>query len=165
MFVLSNIDTLFTNIKLDSGYTSYSWSPGIYLSNPTIAYPVFNANRSMDYILTRTDTVSYCQIADQYHIIVSDEVVVAIPKAFTPNNDGLNDLLKVEYGAGLRQFNFIKIFNRWGKLVYESNNIYNGWDGKFNGIDQEMDSYTYLIDYITYKNERISKTGSLILLR
>ena len=61
--------------------------------------------------------------------------------------------------------NFIKIFNRWGKLVYESNNIYNGWDGKFNGIDQEMDAYTYLIDYITYKNERISKTGSLILLR
>ena len=165
MFVLSNIDTLFTNIKLDSGYTNYQWSPGIFLSNPNIAYPIFNANRSVDYLLTRTDTVSYCQIEDQYHIIVSDEVVVAIPKAFTPNNDGLNDLLKVEYGAGLKQFNFIKIFNRWGKLVYESNNIYNGWDGKFNGVDQEMDAYSYLIDYITYKNERISKTGSVILLR
>ena len=91
--------------------------------------------------------------------------MVVIPKAFTPNNDGLNDVLKIEYGAGLSQFNYIKIFNRWGRLVFESNNINASWDGKVNGRDQDTDAYSYLIDYITYKNERISKTGSVILLR
>jgi gliding motility-associated-like protein len=165
MFVLSGIDTTLVNIKMDSGYTQYAWSPGIYLSNPNIANPLFTALRSTDYILTRTDTSSNCKIADNYHIIVSNEVVVTIPKAFTPNNDGLNDVLKIEYGAGLSQFNYIKIFNRWGRLVFESNNVNASWDGKVNGRDQDTDAYTYIIDYITYKNEHITKTGSVILLR
>jgi gliding motility-associated-like protein len=165
MFVLSGVDTTLVNIKLDSGYTQYAWSPGIYLSNPNIKSPLFSAIRTTDYILTRTDTSSHCQIADNYHIIVSNEVVVAIPKAFTPNNDGLNDVLKIEYGAGLSQFNYLKIFNRWGRLVFETNNVNASWDGKVNGRDQDTDAYTYLIDYITYKNEHITKTGSVILLR
>ncbi len=165
MFVLSGIDTTLVNIKLDSGYTQYIWSPGIYLSNPFIAHPIFSAIRSADYILTRIDTLSHCQISDNYHIIVSNDVVVSMPKAFTPNNDGLNDLLKVEYGAGLSQFNFLKIFNRWGQIVFQSNNINVGWDGKVNGRDQESDAYNYLIDYITYKNEHIVKKGTVILLR
>lgn len=165
MFVLAGTDTTLVNIKTDSGYTQYAWSPGIYLSNPNIKSPLFSAIRTTDYILTRTDTSSYCEIADNYHIIVSGDVVVVIPKAFTPNNDGLNDVLKIEYGAGLSQFNYIKIFNRWGRLVFESNNINASWDGKVNGRDQDTDAYSYLIDYITYKNERISKTGSVILLR
>ena len=165
MFVLSGIDTTLVNIKLDSGYTTYTWSPGIYLSNPNIANPLFTSVRTTDYLLTRTDTSSNCKIVDKYHIIVSNEVVVAIPKAFTPNSDGLNDVLKIEYGAGLSQFNYIKIFNKWGRLVFESNNVNAAWDGKVNGRDQDTDAYTYLIDYITYKNEHISKTGSVILLR
>jgi len=165
MFVLAGTDTTLVNIKTDSGYTQYAWSPGIYLSNPTIKSPLFSAVRTTDYLLTRTDTSSHCQIADNYHIIVSGEVVVVIPKAFTPNNDGLNDVLKIEYGAGLSQFNYLKIFNRWGRLVFETNNVNASWDGKVNGRDQDTDAYSYLIDYITYKNEHITKTGSVILLR
>ena len=165
MFVLAGTDTTLVNIKTDSGYTQYAWSPGMYLSNPNLKSPLFTAIRTTDYILTRTDTSSHCEIADNYHIIVSGDVVVVIPKAFTPNNDGLNDVLKIEYGAGLSQFNYIKIFNRWGRLVFESNNVNASWDGKVNGRDQDTDAYSYLIDYITYKNEHISKTGSVILLR
>jgi gliding motility-associated-like protein len=165
MFVLLGVDTLLTNIKLDSGYTSYVWSPGIYLSNPSIANPIFNGMQTTDYLLTRTDTASNCQIVDNYHIVVTGDVLVVIPKAFTPNRDGLNDVLKIEYGVGVKTFNYIKIFNRWGNIVYESNNVNASWDGRYNGRDQDMDAYTYLIDYITFKNEHISKTGSVILIR
>ena len=165
MFVLSGIDTLLTKIKTDSGYTQYLWSPSTYLSTIFSRNPIFNGDKSIDYTLYRTDTSSQCQIADTYHIIVSNEVVVNVPKAFTPNNDGLNDVLKLEYGAGLKQFNYFKLFDRWGKLIFETNNINGYWDGKYNGRDQEMDAYTYLLDYITFKNVHISKTGSVILLR
>ncbi len=165
MFVLADVDTLLSNIKIDSGYSQYNWIPITYLSNPLIVNPIFRGLKSIDYSLVRTDTASHCQIEDIYHIIVSDEVIVSIPKAFTPNHDGLNDVLKIEYGAGLKSFNFIKIFNRWGKIIYESSNIYDTWDGKYHGQDQDMDAYTYLIDYITYKSEHIVKTGSVILLR
>lgn len=164
-FVLSDIDTLLTNIKIDSGYTQYSWSPFTSLSNPYIANPTFRGFKTVDYILTRTDTASKCNVEDIYHIVVSNEVVVSVPRAFTPNNDGLNDVLKIEYGAGLKTFNYFKLFNRWGKLIFESTNINNNWDGKYDGKDQDTDAYTYLIDYITFKNEHIHKTGSLILLR
>ncbi len=165
MFMLSDVDTLLTNIKIDSGYTQYQWIPFTYLSNTLIAHPIFRGLKTTDYTLTRTDTSSNCQIADIYHIIVSNDVVVAIPKAFTPNNDGLNDVLKLEYGAGLKTFNYFKLFNRWGKLIFETSDVNGVWDGRYNGRDQESDAYTYLLDYITYKDEHIKKTGSVILLR
>ena len=165
MFLLSGIDTLLTNIKVDSGYTQYAWSPGTYLNNIFVKSPIFNGDKTITYILTRTDTLSHCQVADTYHLIVSNEVVINIPKAFTPNNDGLNDVLKIEYGAGLRTFNYFKLFNRWGKLIFETSDVNGTWDGKYNGRDQETDAYTYLLDYITFKEQHITKTGSVILLR
>ena len=58
-----------------------------------------------------------------------------------------------------------KLFNRYGKVVFQTNNIYEGWNGKLNGIEQEMDAYTYYLEYTTYKDERINKTGSVILIR
>jgi gliding motility-associated-like protein len=120
---------------------------------------------SIEYTLKRTDPVTECYINDLYYIDVSTAIVVSIPKAFTPNRDNLNDVLKIEYGAGLKTFNYFRIFNRFGKIIFQTNRLTDTWDGKFNGIDQEMDAYTYLIDYITYKDEHITKTGSFLLLR
>jgi len=165
LFVLADQDTMFTPKKIDSGYINYKWSPSFNLSNPFIPNPMFRANSSIEYILKRTDPVTECFINDVYYIDVSNAIVVSIPKAFTPNRDNLNDVLKIEYGAGLKTFNFFRIFNRFGKIIFQTNRLTDSWDGKFNGIDQEMDAYTYLIDYITYKNEHITKTGSFILLR
>ncbi len=165
MFVLPDIDTTLVNIKVDSGYTQYLWIPGNNLSNVFVKSPLFRASSTSDYKLIRTDTLSNCKIEDTYHIIVSDQIVVNIPKAFTPNNDGLNDVLKIEYGAGVKTFNYFKLFNRWGKLIFETNNVNGFWDGKFNGRDQDMDAYTYILDYTTYKDQHITKTGSVILIR
>ena len=165
MFLLSNTDTLLTNIKTDSGYTQYVWSPSTYLSSVFLKNPIFNGDRSIDYQLRRSDMASNCQISDTYHIIVSNDVVLNVPKAFTPNNDGLNDVLKLEFGAGLKTLNFFKLYNRWGKLIFETTNVNGFWDGKYNGRDQDMDAYTYFLDYITFKEEHVSKTGSVILLR
>jgi gliding motility-associated-like protein len=165
LFVLADQDTLLSPKKIDSGYISYKWTPPFNLSNPFISNPMFRANSSIEYILKRTDPVTECFINDVYYIDVSTAVVVSIPKAFTPNRDDLNDLLKIEYGAGLKTFNFFRIFNRFGKIIFQTNRLTDSWDGKYNGIDQEMDAYTYLIDYVTYKDEHITKTGSFILLR
>jgi gliding motility-associated-like protein len=165
MFVLSEIDTLFTPLKYDTGYNQFQWFPSTFLNNASIERPLFNGNKSINYILTRTNPTSACKIDDIYKIDVSNDVVIAIPKAFTPNGDNLNDILKIQYGAGLKTFNFLKIFNRWGNIVFQTTNLNQGWDGNVNGNPQEMDAYTYFISYITYKDEAISKTGSFILLR
>jgi gliding motility-associated-like protein len=165
LFVLADQDTLLSPKKIDTGYINYKWEPSFNLSNPYIPNPIFRANSSIEYILKRTDPLTECFINDVYYIDVSNTIVVAIPKAFTPNRDNLNDVLKIEYGAGLKTFNYFRIFNRYGKIIFQTNRLTDSWDGKFNGIDQEMDAYTYLIDYVTYKDEHITKTGSFLLIR
>jgi gliding motility-associated-like protein len=168
-FLLAEIDTMLSPLRTDTGYTQYQWTPTRYLNNPLIASPIFNGPGSIgsttDYILIRTNPTTSCAVADVYKLDISSDVVVAIPKAFTPNGDNLNDVLKIELGAGLNSLVRFTIFNRWGKTVFSSQSINEGWDGKTNGIPQEMDAYTYFIEYISYKNERFKKTGSVVLLR
>ena len=165
LFVLADLDTLITPIKVEPNYTNYIWTPARFLNNPNIASPIFRGTENIDYILQRQDPNTGCKIFDIYHFDVSTDVVVAVPKAFTPNHDNLNDKLKIEYGAGVKQLNRFVIFNRYGKIVFETNDITKGWDGTYNGFDQEMDAYTYFIDCISYKDISIKKTGSFILLR
>jgi len=165
LFVLADIDTVLSPLRKDPGYTQFAWNPSTYLSNSLIEHPLFRSTKSINYTLTRTEVLTACKVDDIYKIDVSNDVVISIPKAFTPNGDNLNDILKIQYGAGLKTFNFLKIFNRWGNIVFQTTNLNQGWDGNVNGNPQEMDAYTYFISYITYKDEAISKTGSFILLR
>jgi gliding motility-associated-like protein len=157
--------------KTDPGYVQYKWNPATFLDNPNQANPIFNGDKSTDYTLTRTDTITSCSVTDEYEIIVSTEVYANVPNAFTPNNDGLNDILKVEYSAGVgADFNF-RIFNRWGKLMFQTNDKNKGWDGRdSSGLLQEMDGYSYLLEYnyidpIKSVLKNIKKTGSVILFR
>jgi gliding motility-associated-like protein len=157
--------------KTDPGYVQYKWNPEIFLDNPIKANPIFNGDKSTDYTLTRTDTISSCTVTDEYEIIVSTEVYANVPNAFTPNNDGLNDVLKVEYSAGVgADFNF-RIFNRWGKLMFQTNDKNKGWDGRdSSGILQEMDGYSYFLEYnyidpLSQELKISKKTGSVILFR
>jgi gliding motility-associated-like protein len=169
LFLLAEMDTLLSPLKIDSGYTIYNWAPTRYLSNPFIATPIFNGpgsnGRSLEYVLTRINPITSCEVADIYNLDISNDVVVAVPKAFTPNGDNLNDILKLEFGAGLKSLLTFKIFNRWGNIVFSTQEIREGWNGKVNGIDQEMDAYTYFIEYINYKDERLRKKGTFALLR
>ena len=170
LYLYPNLDTLLFS-KFDKGYTSYKWSPATFLSDPTIPRPTFNGNKSILYTLTRTDTVSTCNIYDEYDVIVSPDIYLNIPNAFTPNYDGLNDILKIEYGAGIQNFKGLKIFNRWGKMVFFTTDINKGWDGRdLGGVMQEMDAYSYLVEYsykdfLTNQLSEIKKTGSVLLMR
>ena len=165
LFLLADQDTLLNPMKIDVGYNAYQWNPSTYLSDAFIANPILRPSKSITYTLTRIDPLTGCKVEDVYNMDVSNEIVVAIPKAFTPNGDNLNDLLKVAHGAGLKTFNNFILFNRFGKIVFQTNDLNTGWDGKYNGVEQEMDAYTYLVDYITYKEEHIKKTGSVLLMR
>jgi gliding motility-associated-like protein len=72
---------------------------------------------------------------------------IFIPNAFTPNNDGRNDIFKV-VNITTEKITELNIFNRWGILIYHSQNN-SGWDGTYNNILQSTGVYLY---YITYSN-------------
>jgi gliding motility-associated-like protein len=87
-----------------------------------------------------------------------------VPNAFTPNDDGQNDVFKVE-GTSIRNFHMI-IFNRWGQKVYESTNIERGWDGTLpNESFAQEGVYTYTIYYLDVFSRPQNKQGVITLMR
>src|ERR1041385_5129573 len=66
-----------------------------------------------------------------------------IPSAFTPNNDGINDVFGVN-GEGLQNFH-IMVYDRWGQVIFETTNPHQNWDGKYKGVQVESGVYTYEI--------------------
>jgi len=96
---------------------------------------------------------------------------VFVPTAFSPNSDSLNDVWKVSavsvfnaVGPKLLQFD-AKIYNRWGILVFESNDIYKGWDGTFKSIKAPADVYIYVVSAEGIDKRYIQLKGNVTLLR
>jgi len=96
---------------------------------------------------------------------------VFIPNAFSPNADSLNDVWKVSalsvfnaIGTKLTQFD-AKIYNRWGTLVFESNDIYKGWDGTYKGEKSPPDVYIYVVSAEGIDKRTIQLKGNVTLLR
>ena len=96
---------------------------------------------------------------------VSGESRVAATPETVKKMIALSHSVSIEAGAGIKILKSFIIFNRFGKMVFQTNDMTKGWDGKYNGYDQEMDAYSYLIDYVTYKDVSLRKTGSFILMR
>ncbi len=86
-----------------------------------------------------------------------------IPKAFSPNGDGENDILYVR-GAGIETID-LKIFNRWGELVFESTDISIGWDGKYKGTETPVEAYGYVLNVTFVDGTTFYKKGNVTLLR
>ena len=90
---------------------------------------------------------------------------VAVPTAFTPNNDGLNDILKVLNAYLVKDFQFV-IFNRFGQKIFESTNPLQGWNGKLKGFDEDRGTYIYTLQYTDkVSNQPVFKKGYFVLLR
>ncbi len=89
--------------------------------------------------------------------------LVDVPTGFSPNGDGVNDILNV-LGYGIETMKF-QIYNRWGELVFETTDRYQGWDGTFKGEQQEMDAYGYLLDVTFFDGSKKLKKGNITLLR
>lgn len=90
---------------------------------------------------------------------------VVLPNAFSPNNDGVNDVF-APIGDALKTMH-LQIFNRWGAMVYESDSSSSGWNGTFNDKEQEIGVYVYLFTYTSFAEpQRVQiQHGNVTLLR
>jgi gliding motility-associated-like protein len=97
---------------------------------------------------------------------------IFVPNAFTPGNgDSLNDQWKISAislynaaGTSIKNFN-VRIFNRWGTLIFESNDLNKGWDGTFRGVSAPADVYIYIISAEGIDSRNIEINGNLTLIR
>ncbi len=89
---------------------------------------------------------------------------ISMPQSFTPNGDGVNDLVFVK-GWLLESLLEFRIFNRWGEMIFSTNDMEIGWDGKYNGRLQKSDTYVYKVRAIGVDGDEVSLEGYLNLVK
>ena len=139
------------------------WTPPDYLSCDTCYTPTSLPGQSIEYLITRTNDIG-CLTYDTVYIEVT-EPEVFLPSAFTPDGDGLNDVLNIikDYTEDIDIF---RIYNRWGEVVFETEDIDEGWDGIFKNEPQEMDVYVYFLKLtLIVSGKVIEDKGTITLLR
>ena len=151
---LSLVDTILLykgssiNLHAGGGFMEYLWS-----------------TKSTDSIITVDTEGSYSARVKDYNCCVNSDTTYVkvfeyfIPNAFSPNGDLLNDIFKVN---GLyKNINFkMVVYDRWGRLIFESNDIDKGWDGKFGGNYCEPDAYVWVVT-ISFKGNDIVTEGDI----
>lgn len=136
------------NLHAGGGFMEYLWST-------TSTDSIITVNTEKNYTV-RVKDYQCCENSDTTYVKVFS---YSIPNAFTPNNDGLNDVFRV---SGLyRNIDFsMLIFDRWGRMVFESKNIDDGWNGMFNGQYCEPDSYVWMVT-INFRGQDIITQGDV----
>lgn len=173
-FQLMNDTTIYLGqplILTAAGGSGYQWSTGA--SSPSIT-----VSPTQETIYTVT--VLYpdgCYDIGTVTVSINDGLLIFIPNMFSPNNDGNNDRLHV-YGYGINEIEF-NIFNRWGDLVYASNNLSEiqsaGWDGTHDGKEQPTGVYVWTLVGTTQnglplqhrnpQTQEVTNTGTVLLRR
>jgi gliding motility-associated-like protein len=145
----------------------YNWEPANSLSNPRIANPFAQPTATTTYTLTVTPPNSTCISTAQVRVVVivpdCEEPNIFLPNAFTPNDDGNNDVLQVR-GTIIGELKLI-IYNRWGEKVFETVEIGGGWDGYFNNSPCAPDVYGYYLEVLCVNGEKFIKKGNINLIR
>jgi gliding motility-associated-like protein len=141
---------------------SYLWSPEELTYDPynssTLSFP----EESTTFFVYSYDNQG-CLIQDSIRVEVYNDTKVFIPTAFTPNNDGKNDLFYIS-GDFICDIEYM-IFNRWGQIVFEANDINKRWDGSYKGIKQNNEAYTVIGKAILCDNTNKNFKQKLHLIR
>lgn len=148
-----------------SGGGTYSWSPLTGLDNSSISNPIANPTITTTYTLLITDN-NGCTATDELTITVETPCVnneVYIPNSFSPNGDGINDLLYVR-GNCIENMLFT-VYNRWGEKIFESNDITKAWDGTYNNQPMGTGVYAYYIEAVLKSKDIVNNKGNISLIR
>jgi gliding motility-associated-like protein len=156
----------------NSGVTSWEWSSPVmaFLDNPFIESPraVFTSpaiTAPYEYTYTVTGkTPGGCKGSDEIKVKVYKGPEIYVPSAFTPNNDGKNDLL-IALPVGLKEFRFLRVFNRWGEMIYNSPDPNHGWNGTIRGVTQPTGVYIWTAEGIDYTGKIVTRQGTTTLIR
>lgn len=148
-----------------TGGGTYLWLPSAGLSCITCANPLATPQTTTKYYVIVTNE-NGCTSLDSVLITVNDNCTdgnIYVPNAFSPNGDGQNDLLLV-YGNCFTNF-ILKIYNRWGELVFETDDITEEWNGVFKGQELNSDVFAYVLNANFKNGTEIIKQGNITLVR
>ncbi len=150
-------------LNVTGGGTSFSWSPSTGLSDPHIQNPVATPISNTTYTVTALNEAG-CRAVDSVFIKVNPTDGIFVPSAFTPNNDGKNDIFKPVMGFQFTLLDF-SIYNRWGQRIFSTSQKGIGWNGKYRGGLQGSGVYVWMLKAVGGNNLLIEKKGTIALIR
>jgi gliding motility-associated-like protein len=154
----ATLDATITN----AGNYTFLWTPSFFLNATTILNPTSTPDRLMTYSISATDNTTHCTATDQ--VVVNPITDLYVPSAFTPNNDGINDVWEIP-GLALYPDAVVTVYNRWGEKIYESKGyVSNPWNGVYKGLLQPHGVYIYIIQLNAGKTPQLIK-GTVTLIR
>jgi gliding motility-associated-like protein len=161
------LDPMFNFTNNSDGATSYIWNFGDgNVSNESSPTHTYDPNPG-SFIVNLIAINSYgCSDTAFYSVRILDELIYYIPNTFTPNEDDANNTFKPVFTSGIDPNDFkLTIFNRWGDIVWESNDPLAEWDGTYKGIVQ-YGSFSWLLTFKSSENdEKYSEKGIVNVVR
>jgi len=151
-----------TTLTATGGTGTYSWSPTTGLATPNSATTTASPTVTTTYTVASTDA-NGCSDSDTVTVQVIEAYGIFVPTAFSPNDDGANDLLFV-YGAGIKTLEFV-VFDRFGEKVFESTSVNDGWDGTFRGKPVNTGIYAWYCTATFYDGDSQQLKGDVSLVR
>jgi gliding motility-associated-like protein len=146
-----------------SGGLLYAWSPPTGLNRTDIRNPIAILNDDMTYIL-RAYTPEDCEGYDTINIkVFKTNPDIFVPNAFTPTG-GTNKIFR-PIPVGISNFEFFRVYNRWGQLVYSTSEAGKGWDGTISGKMQDPGTFVWMVRGVDFTGKTIFKKGTMILIR
>jgi gliding motility-associated-like protein len=149
---------------LATGGALYNWNPPSFLNNPNIPNPIAKLNDNITYIV-KVSTPEGCYAFDTVNVkVYKTPPEIFVPTAFTPNDDNLNDRL-IPIPVGISQLVYFKVYNRYGELVFQTEEIGKGWNGVYKGKDQGNESFVWHALGVDYLGNPVFRKGQSTLVR
>lgn len=146
-----------------SGGSLYEWSPATGLNDNQIANPVGEVTDDITYHLT-VKSIEGCIDTASVNILVFKGSAVYVPNAFTPNGDGLNDIIK-PYFIGIKNLYFFTIYDRWGQKVFTTGDMSKGWNGIIKNGESMAGSYVWILQAEDVVGKVYKMKGKVVLIK
>lgn len=146
-----------------SGGVDYLWSPSAPLNLATLQNPLATLYNDQLFILKVTD-IAGCIGYDTVFVQVYEGPNYLVPNAFTPNGDGVNDIFRA-VPVGMVKTDYFRVFNRYGQLVFETNEWLKGWDGRFKGKLQPSGTYVWFVKGLDKNGRIVEMKGTIMIVQ
>lgn len=153
-------------VPTDPDVTFFNWTPRVGLSSYSIPDPIITIGAIGQDVLYKVEgtTIAGCKGEAYVNVRVYKGPDIYVPTGFTPNGDGKNDKF-LPFPVGMKSYNYFRVYNRWGQLIFSTNKMYTGWDGTIGGKTQPDGIYVWMIEGLTKDNRVITKKGTVMLIK
>lgn len=151
--------------------TTFSWSPTDGVSDPFAPEPVIMpvTDGEIEYEIAISDTITNCIARDviTFNVIDPDDLdcnQIALPNAFTPNGDGLNDTYGISNPFAVEELLVFEIYDRWGNRMFATDDPFQRWDGTYKGQEVNPGAARYVLQFICDGEEQVQR-GEIAILK